>query len=150
MLTFDPTYHNQRPSLLLLNGVVYIAFGSVGDIGGTWHGWLMSYNATTLQQEGIFSDSPNGCCGGIWSSGQGLVADAANNVYLMTGDGDFNANVSGGTEYGDSFVKFGGPSLNVTDYFTPPIPRERSSRKTGFGIWWSHASARDVVACGHG
>ena len=118
-LTFDPTYHNQRPSLLLLNGVVYIAFGSVGDIGGTWHGWLMSYNATTLQQEGIFSDSPNGCCGGIWSSGQGLVADAANNVYLMTGDGDFNANVSGGTEYGDSFVKFGGPNLNVTDYFTP-------------------------------
>ena len=38
----------------------------------------------------------------------------------MTGNGDFNAN-TGGIDYGDSFVKFSGPSLAVTDYFTPTI-----------------------------
>ena len=90
-MTFDPTYHHQRPSLLLVNGVLYIAFGSVGDIG-TWHGWVMSYNATNLQQEAIFSVTPNGDDGGIWSCGQGLVADADGNVYTMTGNGDFTAN----------------------------------------------------------
>ena len=118
VITFDPTYHNQRPSLLLSNGVLYIAFGSVGDIG-TWHGWVMSYNASTLQQESIFNVAPDGSEGGIWSSGQGLIADASGNVYLMTGNGDFNANLQGGRDYGDSFVKFSGPSLAVTDYFTP-------------------------------
>jgi hypothetical protein len=117
ILTFDPTYHHQRPSLLLLNGALYLAFGSVGDIG-TWHGWVMSYNATTLQQEAIFSVTPNGTEGGIWSAGQGPVADASGNVYLMMGNGDFTAN-TGGRDYGDSFVKFSGPNLTVVDYFTP-------------------------------
>src|ERR1019366_3584651 len=118
ILTFDPTYHHQRPALLLSNGVLYLGFGSVGDIG-TWHGWVMSYDATTLQQEAIFNVAPDGNEGGVWSAGQGPVADAANNVYVMTGNGDFNANVGGGRNYGDSFVKFSGPSLAVADYFTP-------------------------------
>ena len=118
ILTFDPAYHHQRPSLLLANGVLYLGFGSVGDIG-TWHGWVMTYNATTLQQEGIFCVAPDGNEGGVWSAGQGPVADAANNVYIMTGNGDFNANLTGGRNYGDSFVKFSGPTLTVGDYFTP-------------------------------
>src|ERR1700735_152504 len=29
-LTFDPTFHHQRPSLLLVNGFLYVCFGSVG------------------------------------------------------------------------------------------------------------------------
>jgi hypothetical protein len=131
-LTFDPTFHNQRPALLLVNGVLYIAFGSVGDIG-TWNGWVMSYNAATLQQIGIVAIAPDDCCGGVWSSGQGMVADALNNVYLMTGDGDFNANVSGGRDYGDSFVKFGGSSLAVTDYFTPYNQANLFSGNTDLG-----------------
>ena len=117
VLTFDPAYHNQRPSLLLANGVLYLCFGSVGDIG-TFHGWVMSYNATTLQQEAIISITPNGTDGGVWSSGQGLVADASGNVYVMTGNGDFNAN-TGGKDYGDSFLKFSGASFTISDYFTP-------------------------------
>ena len=118
ILTFDPTYHHQRPSLLLVNGVLYLAFGSVGDIG-TWHGWVMTYNASTLQQEGIISITPDGSDGGVWSAGQGPVADSANNVYIMTGNGDFNANLTGGRDYGDSFLKFSGPNLTIADYFTP-------------------------------
>ena len=117
ILTFDPTYHHQRPALLLVNGVLYIGFGSVGDIG-TYHGWVMSYNASTLQQEAIFCVSPDGNEDGIWAAGQGPVADASGNVYVITANGDFNAN-TGGIDYGDSYLKFSGPSLAVTDYFTP-------------------------------
>ena len=118
VLAFAPVFHLQRPGLLLLNGVIYIAFGSVGDIG-TWHGWVMSYDATTLQQTTIFCVTPNGTDGGIWEGGQGLVADSTNHIYLMTGNGTFDANVSG-TDYGDSFLKMStSTGLSVSDYFTP-------------------------------
>ena len=131
VITFDPTYHLQRPSLLLLNGFIYIAFGSQGDIG-TWHGWVMSYNATTLQQVAIFNVTPNGDEGGVWSSGAGLVADSSS-IYMISGNGDFTANVSGGADYGDSFVKFNGPSLTVTDYFTPSNQATLNSANTDLG-----------------
>jgi hypothetical protein len=117
-LAFNPTFHLQRPGLLLMNGVLYLGFGSVGDIG-TFHGWIFAYNATTLQQEAILCTTPNGSDGGLWATGQGLVGDSSGNVYAMTGNGDFNANTSG-KDYGDSFLKISTASgLSVADYFTP-------------------------------
>ena len=119
ILVFNPTFHLQRPSLLLLNGVVYVAFGAVGDIG-TFHGWIMGYNATTLQQTTILCITPNGSDGGIWESGQGIVSDGVNDIYVMTGNGTFDANVSGGKDYGDSVLQITTSSgLAVNDYFTP-------------------------------
>ena len=118
ILVFDPTFHLQRPGLLLLNGVVYLSFGSVGDMGN-YHGWVMGYDATTLQQVSILNMTPNGSDGGIWAAGQGLAADASGNIYLMTGNGDFNANTNG-KDYGDSFLRISTASgLTVADYFTP-------------------------------
>jgi hypothetical protein len=63
----------------------------------------------------VYNTSPNGTGGGIWQSGDGLAADAGGNIYFVTGNGDFNVN-SGGSSYGDSFVK-PGPSGAVLDYF---------------------------------
>src|SRR5262249_3816558 len=83
--------------------------------------------------EAVFCVTPDGSDGGIWSSGQGLVADASGNVYVMTGNGDFNANVSGGRNYGDSFVKFIGPALSVTDYFTPSNQGTLNANNTDLG-----------------
>lgn len=116
-VAFQPLYQLNRPGLLLLNGVVYVAFGSHGDIG-PYHGWVLAYNASTLAQMAVFNTTPNGVEGAVWQGGQGLVADT-DNIYFMTGNGTFDANI-GGTDYGDSVVKLStSTGLSVSDYFTP-------------------------------
>ena len=115
-VTFVPIQHLQRPGLLLVNGVVYIGFGSHGDVS-PWYGWLLGYNASTLKQVLAFNASPNVGESGIWQSGAGPAADATGNIYFNTGNGGFDAN-TGGTDYGDSVVKLNSSGA-VLDYFTP-------------------------------
>jgi len=115
-LPFNALRENQRTALLLYNGVVYFGFGSHGD-NEPYHGWLLGYNATTLQQVTKFTSTPNGEGGGIWQSGGGLAIDSAGNFYFATGDGTFSVN-TGGVDYGDSFLKYN-PATGVLDYFTP-------------------------------
>src|SRR5579871_1247659 len=117
-LAFLPIQHFQRPGLLLLNGNIYIAFGSHQD-NTPYHGWLFSYNASSLQQTGILCFSPNGEENGVWQGGVGLAADASGNIYLETGNGPFDVN-AGGTDFGDSILKIGTTGgLHVSDYFSP-------------------------------
>jgi len=40
------------------------------------------------------------------------------NIYLSTGNGTFDANITGGKNYADSTVKLS-PTGSVVDYFTP-------------------------------
>ena len=127
-LTFDPLWENQRPALLLLNGIVWIGFASHGD-NGPWHGWVLGYNAATLRQTGAFCTSPNGSGSGIWMSGGGLAADQLDPVnhpygrmFIPTGNGDFTATspYNGTMDYGESELDLdltnGVPT--ITDEFT--------------------------------
>jgi fibronectin type 3 domain-containing protein len=115
-MAFNNLRENQRPALLLLNGNIYMGWASHGD-QLPWHGWIIGYNATTLQQVAAFCVSPNDFGGGVWSSGGGLGADSTGNIYFTTGNGGFTAN-TGGKDYGDSVVKLS-PTGTVVDYFTP-------------------------------
>ena len=123
VLNFDPLIHNQRPALLLENGHVIISWASHCD-NGTYHGWLLSYGASTLAQEAVLNLSPNGTLSGIWMSGSGPAADSSGNIYFATGNGTFDASnsTSPNNDYGDSVVKVGPPSggtFPVLSYFTP-------------------------------
>ena len=116
-VAFNTLHENQRSALLLEKGHVIIGWSSHCDTD-PWHGWAMSYNASSLAQEGVFNASPNGSRNGIWMSGGGAAADANGNVYFATGNGSWD----GTANYGDSIVKLGTPSAGsfpVADYFTP-------------------------------
>jgi hypothetical protein len=111
-LTFDSLWENQRPGLLLLNGIVYVGFAAHGD-NGPWHGWVIGYNASTLSQTGAYCASPNGTGSGFWMSGAGLAADQIDPVnkpfgrmFIASGNGDYNATkpYSNSMDYGDSHI----------------------------------------------
>jgi hypothetical protein len=119
-LPFDALFHNQRPALLLVNSHVIISWASHCD-NGPYHGWVMSYSASTLSQEAVLNLSPNGNNAGVWMSGNGPAADSSGNIYLATGNGTFDAN-TGGPDYGDSIIKLGPPNggtFPIASYFTP-------------------------------
>jgi len=118
--TFNTKQQVQRPGLLLQNGIVYIGFGSPGCDLNYEMGWVMSYDASTLQQTGVWDDSPGVLASAVWMSGAGLAGDGNGNVYFSTGDGTFDAD-KGGNHYGDTVVKLaqGGQGLSLADFFTP-------------------------------
>src|SRR5262249_4108801 len=74
LIYFNPNRHVGRPGLLLLNGVVYVAFGGNCE-ADPYHGWIFGYEAETLKSAGIFTTTANYKKGGIWQSGNGLAAD---------------------------------------------------------------------------
>ena len=115
-LPFNSLHENQRTGLLLLNGVVYFGFSSHGDVE-PYHGWVMGYNATSLQQVMVYCDTPNANDGGIWMDGDGIATDSTGNLYLITGDGSFDVN-TGGKDYGDTFEKLSTTGAPL-DYFAP-------------------------------
>jgi hypothetical protein len=117
---FSDKFEMSRPGLGLMNGTVYVSFGSLGckNSGPTATGWFMSYNAKTLQQTGVFATNPkNGYGASIWQSGVAPAIDSAGNIYVSTANGPFNAD-QGGSSYGDSLLKFNS-SATLLDYFTP-------------------------------
>ncbi len=117
-IIFDALKEGQRSGLLLLNGVVYITWASHCD-HDPYHGWVIGYNASTLQKVAVYNDSPNGSRAGIWQSGGGLAADSSGHIYFMSGNGTFDLD-GGGKDAGDSFVKLSTRNgLSRSDYFTP-------------------------------
>jgi outer membrane protein assembly factor BamB len=130
-VTFDPLKENPRAALLLASGRVYLAWGSSCDVD-PYHGWVMAYDAQTLQQKAVLNVTPDGNEGGIWQSDTGLGADADGKVYVPTGNGTFDAS-SGGRDYGDSILKLDGMSLAIKDYFTPHDQEQLSSADADLG-----------------
>ena len=114
VVAFNPITENQRPALAFSNGVVYVGWASFCDTR-PYHGWMISYDASTLAQLGVFNASPNGNMAGIWMSGAGPAFDSAGNLYVSTGNGTFD----GVRGFGESMVKLAPKSLKVLDFFTP-------------------------------
>jgi outer membrane protein assembly factor BamB len=132
--TFVAIRQRCRPGLLLLNGTIYLGFGSFCEGQEQYSGWILGYRESDLSQVAVFNTNPNGAPvtgtlpdgsgGGIWQSGLGLATDGTGNIYVAVGNGPFDQTMSGGfpanQDMGDSVLKLSTTSgLSVSDYFTP-------------------------------
>ena len=140
-VAFNPQTEAQRAGLALVNGTVYVAWASHEDTD-PYHGWVIGFNAGTLTQVpgAVLNDSPNDvngagyARGGIWMGGGAPAADSNNNLYVLTGNGTFDANAAGGANYGDSTLKLSTSSgLKVADWFTPADQSSLDGNDTDHG-----------------
>lgn len=116
LIVFDPIKHLQRPGVLLANKQVYLAFASHHDTP-IYHGWVMAFDAETLELKASYCSTPDGKEGGIWQAGNGPSADSEGNIYVITGNGTYNTE-GVRPNLGDSFVKLS-PDLQLLDWFSP-------------------------------
>lgn len=122
VLEFDAQHQNQRQALTLVDGMVYVSFSSHCD-WYPYHGWVLGYDAATLRQRIVYTNTPNGDGGGSWTSGMGMPVDADGFLYTVTGNGTVGvpgdpSDLSGRAE---SALKLGvsGATLRVAGWFTP-------------------------------
>jgi hypothetical protein len=93
---FTPAVSRQRAALLLSNGNVYAGFASFCDVKANMsRGWVLGWQEASLaplstaKVTNILSTSPhNFFLSSVWMSGNGLAADAAGDIYFVTGNSD--------------------------------------------------------------
>ena len=129
-ITFNPRTANQRGSLALVNGTVYITWASHCDTS-PYHGWIMGFNATTLARQFAVAVTPNGSAGGIWQSGTGPSFDPSGAFFVTVGNGSVSA-PSGGSDYGNAFLKVSAAGA-ITDWFIPFNYQNLNSGDTDLG-----------------
>ena len=136
---FDPGQYKDRAALLLLNGVVYTTWASHCD-QRPYTGWIIGYDASTLNQTGVLNVTPNGSYGGIWMSGSGPAADSQGNIYLLDGNGTFDTTLDANGfpsqgDFGNGFLKLSiqNGSLTVSDYFEMANQQEENDNDRDLG-----------------
>jgi hypothetical protein len=115
--TLDAEHHLQRAGLLEANDRIYLAFGSHQD-SRPYHGWVLAYDADDLHRSWTFCATcgyKSSDMGGIWQAGGGPAADAAGSVYVMTGNGTYDADAG---DFATSFIKLD-KDLRVAGAWTP-------------------------------
>jgi hypothetical protein len=81
---FAPEHQLNRPGLLLVSGIVYVAFGSHCD-DAPWHGWVLGYDAKSFTFKYSVNTTPNSAGGAIWMSGTGPSSDGTS-IYFAAGN----------------------------------------------------------------
>jgi outer membrane protein assembly factor BamB len=124
---FDAGHQMQRPGLLLMNGVVYAAFGAHCD-QGPYAGWVVGITTKgTIQTLWTTEAVANLNGAGIWQAGGGLISDGDGQILFATGNDwtSLPGPVSGRTPpatLGEAIVRLSvqpDGTLAATDFFSP-------------------------------
>jgi len=131
IVSFNSQLAHQRSGLVLSGGNVTVAFAAHED-ATPYHGWVIRYKASNVQQQtAVFNTTPNGLNGsdgGIWAGGGAPAVDSGGDIYVSTGNGDFDeSNPTPDNDYGDSILRLhpfqgntlNGVNLSVAGWFTP-------------------------------
>jgi uncharacterized protein (TIGR03437 family) len=115
---FEALSHKQRTSLLLLNGVIYSSWSGHCDLG-TYHGWVMAHDATTLAALGVFNTTAYGSGASFWNGGAGPAADSSGGLYVVSANGDINGILTPDS-FDEQVLRLApAPLMTVMDGFTP-------------------------------
>jgi hypothetical protein len=131
--TFNSEYQMQRPGLLLLDGVVYAAFGDHCALNPPapapgYRGYVVGVDTKSASISTMWTSSmatTDGIGAGIWASGGALMSDGDGNIILTTGNGDAPALGPGNkpsATLGDSVIRLHvntNKSLTPVDFFSP-------------------------------
>ncbi|HLY70105.1 MAG TPA: discoidin domain-containing protein [Puia sp.] len=127
---FDPRRQFNRTGLALSHGIVYVCFSAHCDWNPS-HGWIMGFDAGSLQLRISYITTPADGRGGIWMSGAAPALDAAGNVFVAVGNGQvgedgFTDMPQDTANRGESVVRLTpnapdntATALNITSFFTP-------------------------------
>ncbi len=129
VVPFSALHEHTRAAMTLSNGIVYISYASHSDTQ-PYHGEVIGYSASTLQQVNSFITTPNGSQAGIWGGGAGPAFDSSGKMYVTTANGSWDHNSSPYTtepDWGESFLRlvpsasgpFSAKFSDTTSYFTP-------------------------------
>jgi hypothetical protein len=131
IVSFNSQLHHNRGGLAEYGGKIYIPFSAHED-ATPYHGWVIAYQATNVQQQvAVFNTTPNGvggADGGIWGGGSAPAVDAGGDLYVSTGNGIFDElPPPPNNDYGDSILRLhyaignslNGINLSTAGYFTP-------------------------------
>ena len=132
-LQFDLQNQWVRAGLAYNNGSIYIGVGSHCDHNsGAISGWLLRYNAKLVLKNTfhtIETSSPFELAS-IWMTGFAPAIDANGNVFVVTGNGDFERHQK---DWGESVLRLP-PALNaVKGKFTPYSYEQLTDQDKDFG-----------------
>lgn len=129
--TFNPRFQHQRAGLTLVSGQVVICWAADAlEITMPYYGWIMSYDAQTLKQTGVWTTTTTVYGGGIWASGRAPAvidnATGTQDLILFTGNAIKTSDGFDGVgNFAESMLRLRvdphNPenALSLVDWFTP-------------------------------
>jgi hypothetical protein len=133
-VNFDPQNQWSRAGLAYNNGSLFVSIGSHCDFNaGAISGWLLNYDAATLKLVRHFhtiSNSSGYELASIWMSGFAPAIDSSGNIFVITGNGDFE---KGNHDWGESVLKLSSSLQKVIGHFTPYAWQRLNSGDVDFG-----------------
>ncbi|MBV8105521.1 MAG: hypothetical protein JO223_13030 [Hyphomicrobiales bacterium] len=130
-LDFDAMPRKQRSSLVETNvagaKTVFGCSGTIFEVEKGAAGFCFAFDVASNRFTALLALS-KGTGAGVWMGGQGVAADEAGDLYLVTGNGGFD----GVDEFGESFVKL--------KYLPPTAGRQASLSVVGNWTPWTDAA----------
>jgi hypothetical protein len=146
---FNAAMRKQRSSLVETNvrGVktVFGCSGTINEVeAGVASGYCFAFDVASNKVSAMLATT-TGEGAGIWMAGQGASADAGGNLYVLTGNGDFD----GVSQWGESFLKLkytpaspGSPAkLEVANHWTPWTDLARTGQTAARAVKLAGVSA---------
>jgi hypothetical protein len=136
LVKYDPQNQQNRASLVESGGAVYVGLGSHCDNNaGNIVGWLLRYDAS-LNQTAKFStaeDTDSYLLSSVWMTGFAPAVDENGDIFVVTGNGSFDADHPGGKNYGESVLRLPPDLSTVSDFFTPANWNDLNNGDIDFG-----------------